>query len=130
MVTTGSYYFSRACLMLFFALSLSACSSLNSKSTAGDRQSGIASYYHDSLHGNRTANGEVFNQQALTAAHRKLQFGTKVRVTNTANGKSVIVRINDRGPFVGGRIIDLSKAAFRRIGDTGLGLLQVEVEVL
>lgn len=121
--------FTRACIIIF-AFYLSACSSLNGQSTAGDRHSGVASYYHDSLHGNRTANGELFSQHALTAAHRKLRFGTKVRVTNTANGKSVVVRINDRGPFVRGRVIDLSKAAFMQIGNTKAGLLKVTLEVL
>lgn len=125
-----SHLFNRLCTVLLIILCISACSSLDSQSTKGDRQQGIASYYHDSLQGNRTANGEVFSQQALTAAHRKLKFGTRVKVTNIANGKSVIVRINDRGPFVRGRIIDLSKTAFSRIGDAKLGLLQVEVEVL
>lgn len=75
---------------------------------------GGASWY--ALPGNRTANGERMNPNALTAAHKTLRFGTKVRVTNSRNGKSVIVRINDRGPFVRGRIIDLSRAAAEHIG--------------
>jgi rare lipoprotein A len=76
-------------------------------------QCGKASWY--ALH-SRTASGERMNPSAMTAAHRSLPFGTKVRVTNNRNGKSVIVRINDRGPFIRGRIIDLSKAAAQRIG--------------
>lgn len=90
--------------------------------------SGKASYYGDRHHNKLTASGERFNQATLTAAHRSLPFGTNVRVTNTRNGKSVVVRINDRGPFVRGRIIDLSKAAFERIGSTRTGILRVRLE--
>lgn len=90
--------------------------------------SGKASYYGDRHHNKLTASGERFDQAALTAAHRSLPFGTNVRVTNTRNGKSVVVRINDRGPFVRGRIIDLSKAAFERIGSTRSGILRVRLE--
>lgn len=74
-----------------------------------------ASYYHDKFHGKRTANGEKYNKNAFTAAHKKLPFGTKLRVTNEANGKSIIVKVNDRGPFVKGREIDLSRKAFMTI---------------
>jgi rare lipoprotein A len=81
---------------------------------------GLASWYGPGFHGRRTANGERFNTHALTAAHRSLQFGTQVRVTNNTNGRSVVVRINDRGPYVGGRVIDLSNAAARAIGVSGL----------
>lgn len=80
--------------------------------------------------GRRTANGEIFNTYELTAAHKTLPFGTKVRVTNEANGKSVVVRINDRGPFVKGRIIDLSTAAFASIGSTDSGIAKVKLEIL
>ena len=75
---------------------------------------GGASWY--SLPGNKTANGERMNPDAMTAAHRSLRFGTKLRVTNRRNGRSVIVRINDRGPFIRGRILDLSKEAAKRLG--------------
>ena len=81
-------------------------------------QCGRASWY--ALH-SRTANGERMNPDALTAAHRSLPFGTKVKVTNKRNGKSVVVRINDRGPFVHGRVIDLSKAAAKRLGFVAAG---------
>lgn len=91
---------------------------------------GIASWYGPGFHGNRTANGERYNQNALTAAHRTLPFGTMVRVTNLRNGLSVVVRINDRGPFTRGRIIDLSAASARIIGLTSSGIAQVKVEVL
>jgi rare lipoprotein A len=89
-----------------------------------------ASWYGPGFHGRRTANGERFDQDALTAAHKTLPFGTKVRVTNAANGKSVVVRINDRGPFVRGREIDLSKGAARAVGMLGAGTAQVRIEVL
>lgn len=125
------YTFCRVCLVGILLGALAACAS-NSASTGkpGFEQTGIASFYADSLQGNTTANGEKFNQSALTAAHRKLPFGTRVRVTNVANGKTVTVRINDRGPFVRGRVIDLSKAAFKQIGDTRSGLLKVKLEIL
>src|SRR5918995_7022236 len=75
------------------------------------RLSGTASWYGPGFHGRTTANGERYNMYELTAAHRSLPFGTKVRVTNRMNGKSVVVRINDRGPYGGGRVIDLSRGA-------------------
>jgi rare lipoprotein A len=91
---------------------------------------GIASYYGKKFHGRNTANGEVFNNQALTAAHLTLPFGAKVKVTCLKNSKSVIVRINDRGPHVRGRIIDLSYAAAKKIGLVKLGTAKVKLEVL
>jgi len=93
-------------------------------------QTGIASYYGSQWHGRQTANGERMDVNALTAAHRTLPFGTKVRVTLLSTGRSVIVRINDRGPFVSGRIIDLADEAARRIGLMERGIGQVRVEVL
>lgn len=89
---------------------------------------GKASYYGNKHHNKRTASGERFNQRALTAAHRSLPFGSKVKVINPRNGKSVIVRVNDRGPFVRGRIIDLSKAAFEQIASTDSGVVRVRLE--
>jgi rare lipoprotein A len=91
---------------------------------------GMASWYGPGFHGNRTASGEWFNQYDLTAAHRYLPFGTWVRVTNLNNGRSVEVRINDRGPFTGGRVIDLSTAAAEAIGMINSGVAPVSVEVL
>lgn len=91
---------------------------------------GMASWYGPGFHGRRTANGERFNQNALTAAHRSLPFGTKVRVTNTRTGRSVVVRITDRGPFTGGRVIDLSAAAARIVGVMQSGVAPVNLEVL
>jgi len=86
---------------------------------------GYASYYSDKFNGRPTSNGESFSNARYTAAHKKLPFGTKVKVTNLGNGKSVIVRINDRGPFVVGRIIDLSKAAAAAIGMLNEGTAKV-----
>jgi len=89
---------------------------------------GMASYYGAELAGNRTANGERFNPNALTAAHRNLPMNTRLRVTNKANGKSVIVRINDRGPFAKGRIIDVSRAAAEKISMIRSGTARVALE--
>ena len=91
---------------------------------------GVASYYGNELAGHRTASGERFNPGLLTAAHRTLPLGSKVRVTNPANGKSVVVRINDRGPFHGGRVIDLSKSAASQIGLVARGSGRVELALL
>jgi rare lipoprotein A len=91
---------------------------------------GQASWYGPGFYGNRTANGEVFRRGTLTAAHRNLPFGTMVRVTNLYNGRSAVVRINDRGPFHGGRIIDLAHGAAQELGVTSSGVAQVKLEVL
>ena len=88
---------------------------------------GIASYYGGKFHGKRTASGEIFNKNAMTAAHRSLPFGTKVQVTNLRNGRTVLVRVNDRGPHVRGRMIDLSQAAAKKIGLKGLVRVKLEV---
>jgi len=87
----------------------------------------LATYYGHEFAGHRTASGERFNPNALTAAHRTLPFGTHVRVTNSRNGRSVIVRINDRGPFVKGRTIDLSSAAAQAIGIGGAADVRIEM---
>lgn len=91
---------------------------------------GIASYYADDFHGKKTANGESFDMNTMTAAHRSFPFGTKVRVTNEANNKSVIVRINDRGPFQLSRIMDLSKGAAEKLDMIQSGTAKVKLEVL
>lgn len=91
---------------------------------------GMASYYGNELAGNRTASGERFDPGQLTAAHRSLPFGTMVRVTNTSNGDSVVVRINDRGPFSRGRVIDVSQAAAREIGMHRSGTARVKLALL
>ena len=92
--------------------------------------SGPASWYGPGFHGRTTANGETFDQNALTAAHRTLPFGTQVRVTYEGTGESVVVRINDRGPFHGNRVIDLSKEAAEEIGLLSSGVGQVRLEVV
>jgi rare lipoprotein A len=96
---------------------------------AEEVQEGDASYYADSLHGNLTASGEPYDKNALTAAHRTLAFGTKVKVTYLKTGKSVKVVINDRGPHVKSRIMDLSGAAANKIGliDDGHGIVKLEI---
>lgn len=91
---------------------------------------GQASWYGPGFYGNRTANGEIFTGRDMTAAHRSLPFGTKVKVTNLSNGKTAVVRINDDGPHVPGRIIDLSEAAASRLGIKSSGIANVRVEVL
>lgn len=93
-------------------------------------QHGTASYYSDVLEGRKTANGEIFSQKKLTAAHRTLPFNTLVKVTNLKNDSSVIVRINDRGPYAKNRIIDLSKAAAKELDMLDNGVAQVKVEVI
>ena len=100
------------------------------RSEARRAQTGVASYYHASLDGNRTANGERYNHGALTVAHRSLPFGTVLRVTSTHNGRRVIVRVNDRGPFVRGRQLDLSGAAADRLSMRQRGTHRVEYEVV
>ena len=91
---------------------------------------GVASYYGKELAGNRTASGERFDPNGLTAAHRSLPLGTKLRVTNLSNGEDVIVRVNDRGPFAKSRLIDLSLGAARDIGMVRTGTARVSVEIL
>jgi rare lipoprotein A len=92
--------------------------------------SGIASWYGGQFHGRTTASGEPFDMNGLTAAHPSLPFGSKVRVTNRTNDASVVVRINDRGPFVGNRVIDLSRAAAQAVRLIGPGLAPVKLEVI
>jgi len=96
----------------------------------GYTQRGIASYYSGKFHGRKTANGEIFNRWASPATHKSLPLDTKVRVTKLSNGRSIVVRINDRGPFVKGRIIDLSRKAAQDLGIIKSGLAKVKVEVL
>ena len=93
-------------------------------------ETGLASWYGPGFHGKLTASGEVFNQEKLTAAHRTLPWGSRVKVTNLANGRSVVVQINDRGPAVKGRIIDVSRAAARALGLVEAGISTVRVEWL
>ena len=116
---------------LFLSLLLILLVSCHRKSiptgSHAETETGYASFYADKFEGRKTANGEIFNQSKLTAAHKKLPFGTQVMVTNLANGRSVQVRINDRGPFVSGRIIDLTKAAAKEIDMLGAGVARVRI---
>ena len=114
------------------SVGLSACTCLTlgqAEFDVGIKQRGHASWYGDYFHGLRTANGEIYDMHAMTAAHRTLEFGTRVKVTYLKTGKTVEVRINDRGPHVKDRIIDLSGAAARQLGlkDDGIGEVSVEV---
>ena len=118
--------------LLFLALILGVLASgvFASNSVTLYKNSAVASYYAEKYHGRKTSNGEVFNMYDLTAAHKSLPFNTKVKVTNLSNGKSVVVRINDRGPFVKGREIDLSKAAAVKIGMIKSGTAKVSLEIV
>lgn len=104
-----------------------ACGLVSEASARNFKSSGLASWYGPGFHGRKTASGERFNTSALTAAHRSLPFGTRVKVTNLRTGRAVVVRINDRGPFVGGRVIDLSRASARAIGVAGVAPVQLSV---
>ncbi|KPV90667.1 RlpA-like protein precursor [Pseudoalteromonas sp. P1-30] len=124
--------FTKLIFTLSFLSILAACSSQPIVTSANGEltQLGKASYYANKYHGRTTANGETFSQNAFTAAHLELPFGTKVKVTNLANNKSVIVRINDRGPYVRGRVIDLSLGMFKKIADPKVGVIDVSISVL
>lgn len=115
------------CLILAVGL----CAATFAANTVGVYKSNaVASYYADKFHGRKTANGETFDMYALTAAHKSLPFNTMVKVTNLDNGKSVVVRINDRGPFVAGREIDISKAAASKLGMLSAGTARVSLQIL
>ena len=122
-------------LPLVLVLGLAACAAPREEAYAPgavpeyDRV-GVASWYGPGFQGRKTASGARFNMNALTAAHRSLPFGTRVRVTHVKNGRSVVVTINDRGPFAGGRIIDLSKAAASKLGMLKQGVARVRVEAI
>jgi len=116
-------------LALVAAFALSACASAPRYPKEG-LETGLASWYGNEFQGRPTSNGEVFDTNDMTAAHRTLPFGTHVMVTNLENDRSVVVRINDRGPFVAGRIIDLSYAAARVLGVVGPGTARVRLETL
>jgi len=110
---------------------LSACgSALRTSARVGDTETGAATWYGREQHGGPTASGERFNMYALTAAHRTLRLGAQVRVENLRNGLSVVVRINDRGPYTRGRIVDLSYAAAKRIDMLQAGVVPVRLQVL
>src|SRR5579871_5568690 len=116
-------------LVALVVIAIAAChhATTTQKTTTGTIQRGIASWYGEAQ---MTASGERFDPRAMTAAHRTLPLGSRVRVTNTRNGRSVIVRINDRGPYGKGRVIDLSRAAAAQLGMIDAGLAPVTIEVL
>ena len=124
MATANLEVLNRVLLILVFSMSAPVHAG-----TAADVEEGDASYYADSLNGNKTASGEPYDKNALTAAHRSLPFGTRVKVTYLKTGKSVEVVINDRGPHAGNRIIDVSGAAAQALGlvDDGEGKVRLEV---
>ena len=107
-----------------------AASTASTAAKSGDNMEGLAAVYSDKLAGHKTASGEVFSQSKLTAAHPSLAFGTKVKVTNTKNNKTVEVRINDRGPKQAGRVIDMSSAAATQIGIGKKSTAPVKLEVV
>jgi rare lipoprotein A len=119
----------KAITVVFFLL-FSLIISMISEGQTGTKFSGVASYYGVPFHGRATASGEIFSMDSMTAAHKQLAFGTLVRVTNRSNGKSCVVKINDRGPFIAGRMIDLSKAAADTLDFIAQGLITVDCEII
>src|SRR6202795_3305151 len=124
-----------ACVVVAVCVALSACAHKKrakapTAARLGSTETGLASWYGHPYHGRRAANGEIYDMEKLTAAHRTLPFGTWVHVTNLANNKSVDVRIIDRGPFIDGRIIDLSHAAAQAIDLIGPGVAEGRVDIL
>ena len=117
-------------LRLAAAAAILATASVAAPSSAMAKQCGNASWYGPGFHGRTTANGEKFNQNAMTAAHKRLPFGAKIKVTNQLNGKSLTLRVNDRGPFAKGRILDASKAAAQKLGFKNRGHAPVCVTVI
>ena len=105
-------------------------SSATANSGIGHVQKGIASFYHDSLHGRKTASGQVYNKHRLSAAHKTLPLGTRIQVTDARTGRSIVVQVNDRGPFAKGRIVDLSKEAAKELGIVDRGVARVDLKVL
>jgi len=115
---------------IILVLILSSFFPLSSDSLENSPQYGKASWYGGKFHGRKTASGERFNKHGYTGAHKKLPFGTIIRVTNLRNGKEVYITVNDRGPFVKGRILDISHAAAKAIGFINGGVIRVKVEVI
>ena len=120
-------------LIFLLVLLVTSCSSIPTRSPPemiGYTETGVASFYSMKYQFQQTASGERLNQLANTAAHKQLPFGSRVQVTNLSNGESVVVKINDRGPFVEGRIIDLTRSAFAKIADTSAGIIDVKIEAI
>jgi len=143
----NNYFIKKILLLGFSLVCFSACTSIvrfndgskistqntsnnNLQSTTEYTFKGLASYYADKFDGKKTASGEIFSQQKFTAAHKTLPFGTIVRVTRISNKKQVVVKINDRGPFVDGRIIDLSFVAAKELDLISVGIAEVIVEII
>ncbi len=124
--TPKFYLMKRWILLLILMISVAGIYSFKSEET----KTSFISYYHDKFNGKKTASGEIFDNSKFTAANLRLPFGTKVQLTNLINGKSVIVRINDRGPFHAKRAFDVSKAAYAAIADVNKGVVSVEYEVV
>ncbi|MHC8363944.1 septal ring lytic transglycosylase RlpA family protein [Pseudomonas sp. LS2P72] len=116
-----------ACALLSL---LAGCASTDAIDPHGYDKTGVASYYGAKHHGKRTASGERFNQHGLTAAHRQLPFGTRVKITNLNNDRSCVVRVNDRGPYSRGRLIDVSREAAEQLGMLRSGTAKVRVQAL
>ncbi len=117
-------------LALLFVTTCLAAFNSNNSFAQQIKTEGVASYYADKFVGRTTANGDKYKHNKLTAAHQTLPFGTKVKVTNLSNKKTVVVVINDRGPFVKGRIIDLSKSAAKKLDFINAGITKVRIKVL
>jgi peptidoglycan lytic transglycosylase len=129
--TTGAMVMRRLIAIVVVSVLVAACRTFAPQAYGpGFSETGLASWYGPEFHRKRTASGERFDMEALTAAHRNLPFDAYVRVTNIATGRSVVVRINDRGPFAADRIIDLSARAARQLGIKEDGVARVRIEVV
>ena len=127
-MTKKNHYFKKRFFILCCFITLSLF--FSEANYAQHTETGLASFYSDNLQGRMTANGEVYDKMKLTAAHRSLAFKTKIKVTNLENKKSVVVIINDRGPFVEGRIVDLSRAAAEKLDFVDKGVVKVKIQVV
>ncbi len=117
-------------MLAVLSVGCSSFSSHHGGNWAGFTESGKASFYADRHQNHKTASGERYRHDLKTAAHKELPFGSRIQVTNVDNGKSVVVKVNDRGPFVRGRIVDLSRSAFGAIANPRQGVIDVELEVI
>jgi len=125
----------KALVVILISAFMWGCSSVQPTGTSSGYRSGYvetgeASFYANVYQSKKTASGEIYDHKLNTAAHKTLPFGAKVRVTNMENGKTIVVKINDRGPFVKGRILDLSRSAFSSIANTSSGVIKVKMEFI
>lgn len=116
--------------LLTLLIALFFTSNVMAKTKVNHRTHGEASYYAEFHHGKKTANGERFNMHAMTAAHRTLPLGSKIKVTNLSNGKEVVLRVNDRGPYAKNRVLDVSKGAAKKLGMIKTGTAKIRIQVL